>query len=227
MYTPINSWSQDDRPREKLLHKGKNILSNAELLAILIGSGSKNENAVELCRKILSFTQNNLSKLSQLSVQQLQQFKGIGQAKAISIIAALELGKRKQLEATQSLSSISSSKDVFNIMAPFLTDLPHEEFWVIYLNNANKVVYKSQISKGGLTQTSVDSRIIFKQALEHHSTAIVLCHNHPSGKLQPSQTDINITQKIKTIGKHLTISVLDHLIITQKNYYSFADNNLL
>ena len=227
MYTPINQWAEDDRPREKFLLKGKSTLSDSELLAILIGSGSRNESAVQLCQRILASTNNNLNALGKLSAQQLMQFKGIGEAKAITIAAALELGRRRREEEVQELSIITSSKAVFDLMQPIIGELPHEEFWVLYLNNSNKVIYKSQISKGGITGTVVDIRLVFKTALEHHATSVVLTHNHPSGKLMASDADKQITKKLQEAGKHLDILVLDHIIVTEINYFSFADEGIL
>ena len=226
MYTPINQWAEDDRPREKLLLKGKSVLSDSELLAILIGSGSRNESAVQLCQRILASTNNNLNFLGKLSIQQLIQFKGIGEAKAVSIIAALELGRRRRGEEIKKQDVVSSSKAVFEIMQPIIGELFHEEFWALYLNNSNKVIYKSQISKGGITGTVVDTRIIFKQALEYNATSIVLSHNHPSGKLQASEADIQITKTLKQAGRSLDIPVLDHVIITEKGYLSFVDEGI-
>ncbi|NHN26036.1 JAB domain-containing protein [Flavobacterium jejuense] len=227
MYTPINQWAEDDRPREKFLLKGKSTLSDSELLAILIGSGSRNESAVQLCQRILASANNNLNLLGKLSVQQLIQFKGIGEAKAISIVAALELGRRRRAEETIELSKVSSSKAVFEIMQPLIGELAHEEFWVLYLNNANKVIYKTQISKGGITGTIVDSRVVFKLAFEHNATAVILSHNHPSGKLTASQADIQLTKNLQQAGKTLEIHVLDHIIITEKGYFSFADEGMM
>lgn len=227
MYTPINQWAEDDRPREKFLLKGKSTLSDSELLAILIGSGSRNESAVQLCRRILASTNNNLNALGKLTVQQLIQFKGIGEAKAISIAAALELGRRRRIEDTVVLSKITSSKAVFDLMQPLIGELLHEEFWVLYLNNANKVIYKTQISKGGITGTVVDSRVVFKVAFEHNATAIILSHNHPSGKLVASQADIQLTKNLQQAGKILEIHILDHVIVTEKGYFSFADEGML
>ena len=223
----IKSWALDDRPREKLLAKGKIALSDAELIAILIGSGNREESAVALSKRILKEVNGNINELAKLSVKKLTVFKGIGDAKAISIITALELGKRRQLEAALEKPKIGSSKDVANLMQPILGDLEHEEFWVLFLNNSNKVVAKSQISKGGLTATIVDIRLVFKSALELASVGIIVCHNHPSGKLQPSGADKQLTQKIKEAGTILDIKLLDHLIITEKAYFSFADENLL
>jgi len=224
---PIKSWAEDDRPREKMLLKGKSALSDAELVAILIGSGSKNESAVTLSKRILASVDNNLNSLGKLSVLELQKFKGIGEAKAISIITALELGRRRRLEEALELPIITSSKAVFNIMQPIIGELQHEEFWIVYLNNSNKVIYKDQLSKGGLTGTLVDARLVFKRGIELNATSIILCHNHPSGKLQPSNADKQITSKLIKAGETLDIKVLDHLIVTENAYFSFADENLM
>ncbi len=224
---PIKSWAEDDRPREKLLLKGKSALSDAELLAILIGSGYKNINAVALSKIIFASIDNNLNKLGKMSVSDLKKFKGIGEAKAISIITALELGRRRRLEEAVESIKIVSSKVVFNMMQPIIGELQHEEFWIVYLNNSNKVVHKEQMSKGGLTGTLVDGRLVFKKAIDLYATAIILCHNHPSGKLQPSGADSSITKKLIQAGETLDIKVLDHVIITEKAYFSFADENLL
>ncbi len=224
---PIKYWAEDDRPREKLLLKGKSALSDTELLAILIGSGYKNINAVALSKIIFSSIDNNLNKLGKMSVSDLKKFKGIGEAKAISIITALELGRRRRLEEAVESIKIASSKAVFNMMQPLIGELHHEEFWIVYLNNSNKVVHKEQLSKGGLTGTLVDGRLVFKKAIELYATAIILCHNHPSGKLQPSGADSSITKKLIQAGETLDIKVLDHVIITEKAYFSFADENLL
>ncbi len=226
MYTPINQWAEDDRPREKFLLKGKSSLSDSELLAILIGSGSRNESAVQLCQRILFSANNNLNQLGKLSIQQLTEFKGIGEAKAISIAAALELGRRRRSEEAIILSKITSSKVVFEIMQPIIGELTHEEFWVLYLNNSNKVIHKAQLSKGGITGTVVDTRIIFKTALECNATSLILTHNHPSGKLLASDADKEITKKLKLAGQQMEILVLDHIIITENGYYSFNDNGI-
>ena len=223
----IKSWALDDRPREKLLAKGKAALSDAELIAILIGSGNRNESAVALSKRILSAVNGNIYELAKLSVEKLTEFNGIGEAKAIAIITALELGKRRQLEVALEKPKIVSSKNVANLMQPIIGDLDHEEFWVLFLSNSNKVLAKSQVSKGGLTATVVDVRLLFKRALELVSVAIIVCHNHPSGKLQPSVADKNLTQKMKQAGNTLDIKLLDHLIITEKAYFSFADEGLL
>ncbi len=223
----IKYWAEDDRPREKLLLKGKSALSDAELIAILIGSGSRNESAVTLAKRILASIDNNLNKLGKLLVSDLIKFKGIGDAKAISIITALELGRRRRLEEALELTKITSSLAVYNMMQPLIGELQHEEFWVIYLNNSNKVIYKEQLSKGGLTGTLVDVRLVYKKAIEIYATALILCHNHPSGKLQASQADKSITSKLKQAGETLDIKVLDHIIITENAYFSFADENIL
>lgn len=222
----IKNWADDDKPREKLMLKGKSTLSDAELLAILIGSGNRNESAVDLSKRILSSTDNNLNALGKLSLKQLMDFKGIGEAKAITIQAAMELGRRRRAEETIELKKITASKDVFSIMQPIIGELNHEEFWVLYLNNSNKVIHKSQLSKGGITGTVVDNRLIFKTALEQNATSIILTHNHPSGKLQPSDSDKQVTQKIKLAAQHLDISVLDHIIITETGFYSFQDEGI-
>ncbi|MBP6556847.1 MAG: DNA repair protein RadC [Flavobacterium sp.] len=222
----IKHWSEDDKPREKLMLKGKAVLSDAELIAILIGSGSRNESAVSLSKRILASVNNNLNALGKLSLKQLMEFKGIGEAKAVSIAAALELGRRRRTEETAVLDKITSSKAVFEIMQPIIGELLHEEFWVLYLNNSNKVIYKAQLSKGGITGTVVDVRLIFKMAFEHNATAIILSHNHPSGKLMASDADRDITKKLKFAGEQLDIKVLDHIIITENGYLSFQDEGI-
>lgn len=225
-FFPITNWSEDDKPREKLMLKGKSVLSDAELIAILIGSGSRNESAVALSKRILASVDTNLNALGKVSLSQLMSFKGIGEAKAISIIAALELGRRRRSEDAVELKKITSSKIIFEIMQPIIGELPHEEFWIIYMNNSNKVIAKSQLSKGGITGTLVDVRIVFKTALEMGATALILCHNHPSGTLIPSDADKQITRKLKLAGDSLEIKVLDHLIITENSYFSFADEGI-
>lgn len=222
---PIRNWSDDDRPREKLMLKGKSVLSDAELIAILIGSGSRNESAVDLSKRILAGA-DSLNSLGKMSISQLMNFKGIGEAKAIAIIAALELGRRRRAEDTVELVKITSSKLVFEIMQPIIGELPHEEFWVLFLNNSNKVILKSQLSKGGISGTIVDVRLVFKLALETGATSLILCHNHPSGNLAPSDADKQITKKLKLAGDSLDVKVLDHLIITETKYYSFVDKGI-
>lgn len=223
----IKNWSQDDQPREKLRDKGKTVLSDAELLSILIGSGNREESAVDLCKRILASVDNNLNALGKLTIKQLMSFKGIGEAKAISIVGALEIGRRRRLEDAISLDKITSSKTVFETMQPIVGELSHEEFWILYLNNSNKIIKKNQLSKGGITGTLVDVRLVLKTALEYGATSLILCHNHPSGALKPSQADKDITQKLKKGAQSLDIKVLDHLIITEQSYFSFADEDLL
>ncbi|GAA4271333.1 DNA repair protein RadC [Aquimarina gracilis] len=223
----IKNWSENDRPREKLIVQGKNSLTDAELVAILIGSGNRDESAVDLSRRILSGVDHKIDRLGKLSVKQLMQFKGIGEAKAITIVAGLELGRRRRNEGEEVVTKITSSKDVFNLLNPIIGDLDHEEFWVLFLNNANKVLQKKQISIGGKTGTLVDARIVYRFALEYGATGIIIAHNHPSGNRTPSVSDKELTQKLKLAGISLDIKVLDHLIITEKNYFSFADESLL
>jgi DNA repair protein RadC len=223
----IKNWSDDDKPREKLVQKGKSVLSDAELIAILIGSGSRNESAVELSKRILASVNNNLNELGRLSIKQLMAFKGIGVAKAVTIAAALEMGRRRRGEEAQKIIKIQSSKSVFELLQPIIGELEHEEFWIVYLNNSNKVLHRAQLSKGGITGTLVDVRLVMKQALELGAVALILAHNHPSGTLKPSAADKQITQKLKTAAEVLDIKVLDHLIITQKEYFSFADEGEL
>ncbi|MDM1043831.1 JAB domain-containing protein [Myroides sp. 1354] len=237
---PINAWADDDRPREKLMLKGKCALSDAELIAILIGSGNKEESAIDLSRRILQATESSLAELARQSVLSLQRFKGIGEAKAIAIVAALELGQRRRMADKMDRTKITCSQDVFELMQPKIGELTHEEFWVIFLNNANHVrgivanhterfikhqlIDAVNISKGGVTGTVVDLRILFKLALEKQATAVILVHNHPSGKLFPSEADLQITKKIKDAGKIMDIAILDHFIITEHDYYSFVDH---
>ncbi|MBC7606958.1 MAG: DNA repair protein RadC [Burkholderiales bacterium] len=224
---PIRSWSEDDKPREKLMNKGKAALSDAELIAILIGSGSRNETAVDLSKRMLSSVENNLNTFGKLSLSQLIAFKGIGEAKAISLLAAMELGRRRRAEEAVVCLKIRSSQSIFEMMQPLIGELFHEEFWIIFLNNSNKVISKSQLSKGGITGTLVDVRLVYKTAIEVSAVGIILCHNHPSGALQPSEADKQITQKLKLAGESLDIKVLDHLIITETNYFSFSDAGIL
>lgn len=223
----IKCWNEDDRPREKLIKKGKSVVSDAELLAILLGSGSREESAVSLAKRILAKAENNLNALGKFSMQELCKFKGVGKVKAIGIIAALELGNRRRAQQALELQKITSSASVFELMQPIIGELQHEEFWVIYLNNSNKVLQTKQLSKGGITGTLVDIRIAFKQALELGAVAIIMAHNHPSGTLKPSESDIKLTAKIKKAGESLDICILDHLIITEKAYFSFADEQML
>lgn len=221
----IKAWAEDDRPREKFLLKGKQSLSNTELLAILIATGTKNESAVDLARKILQLTNDNLNELGKLSINDLKKVKGIGEAKAITIAAALELGRRRKDEDAKQIEIVKTSREVFNYFEPLLADLPHEEFWILLLARNRKVIARVKISEGGVAGTVVDTKIIFKHAIENLASYIVLCHNHPSGNLQPSTADIQITKNLKNAGKLLDIDIVDHIIIGNNKYYSFADND--
>lgn len=223
----IKAWAEADRPREKLLLHGRRQLTDAELIAILIGSGSRTETAVDLSKRILGFYQNDLAKIAKLSVKELSKFKGIGEAKAISIVAALELGRRRKEIENETPQKILSSKDAYLMLKPEFEDLPHEEFWILLLNRANFVIGKHFISKGGQAGTVVDPKVIFKVAMEHNAAYIVLAHNHPSGNLKPSAEDISITKKLKESGLLLELPIFDHLIITDHTYLSFADEALM
>lgn len=223
----IKSWAEEDRPREKLLFQGRRSLSDAELIAILIGSGNRQESAVELSKRILVAHNNDLDQLGKLSVQDLSKFNGIGEAKAISIIAALELGRRKNDSYIPDKVQVGNSRDVYKVLLPMFADLNHEEFWIVLLNRANKITSKHLISKGGQAGTVADPKIIFNTVLQHQATSVILAHNHPSGNLKPSSADISLTTKLVAAGKLLDISVLDHLIVTDKDYYSFADEGLM
>ncbi|MGA0555127.1 RadC family protein [Larkinella sp. VNQ87] len=223
----IRSWAEEDRPREKLMLKGRAALSDAELIAILIGSGTYDVSAVDLAKSILQSVGGNLNELARLSVKDLSKFKGIGEAKAVSIVAALELGRRRKEENRPQRSRITSSRDAYDEIKPHLLDKPHEEFWILLLNRANEVIRPVQISSGGLSGTIADPRLIFKQALDQLASAIILVHNHPSGNLTASQADKDLTRKLKEAGRMLDIPVLDHLIFTDRAYLSFADEGLL
>lgn len=223
----IKSLAEDDRPREKFLLKGKASVSDSELLAIIMGSGNREESAVELARRILNSVENNWHRLSQLSIKDLMKFKGVGEAKAISIATALEIGNRKSQQEVLERQQISSSKDVFEVLQPHLSDLSTEEFWAVFLNHQNKILYKTCLFRGGIASSVADVRVIFKMALEHFSTRIIVAHNHPAGSLKPSQEDINITKKINEAGKLLEIELLDHIIIAQNKFYSFKEEGIL
>jgi DNA repair protein RadC len=224
---PITSWAEDDRPREKLLNKGSRSLSDAELIAILLGSGSREETAVTLAQRILLQFHQNLNELGRASLVELMAFNGIGEAKGITILAALELGRRRQHNAARDLPAIRSSNDAFQILEPLVADLDHEQFWLILLNRGNKVLALEQISSGGITATIVDPKVVFRKALLAKATSIVLCHNHPSGTLKPSNADIELTRKLRRAGDQLEIGVVDHLIISNRGYYSFMDEGML
>ena len=223
----IKQWAKDDRPREKLLMKGAESLSNSELLAILIQNGSKEKTAVDLAKEVLKLGKDNLNQLGRLSLKDLMKIKGIGEAKAIAITAALELGRRRQAEAPLDKTGILSSSDIASFLQVKLKDHRHEVFAVMFLNRANKVNHFEIISTGGITGTVADPRIILRKALEHDAVNIILCHNHPSGSLKPSRADEQLTAKIKEAAKLLDLTVLDHLIVSENGYYSFADEGIL
>lgn len=223
----IKQWAKDDRPREKLLSRGAENLSNSELLAILIHNGSKNKTAVDLGKEILKLGKDNLAELGKLSVKDLMKIKGIGEAKAITIVAALELGRRRQSSASLEKAIVSGSSDIANYLQTALKDYHHEVFAVIFLNRSNKVNHFQIVSEGGITGTVADPRIILKKALEQNAVSIILCHNHPSGSLRPSRADEELTTKIKEAAKFLDIRVLDHIIVSDDGYYSFADEGIL
>ena len=227
MSIKITEWAVEDRPREKLMIKGAASLSEAELLGILISSGTKDKSAVDLGRELLSVVGNNLNSLGKLSVGDIKKIHGIGTARAVTIIAALELGRRRKLAEALHSQKINGSKDVAEIFQPLLADLPHEEFWILFLNRSNRIISKMKLSQGGISGTVTDVRIIMKKAIEHLASGIIVCHNHPSGNLNPSEADTQITNKIKESGKLLDIRLHDHLIISDKDYFSFTDNGLL
>ncbi|HRE68371.1 MAG TPA: DNA repair protein RadC [Cyclobacteriaceae bacterium] len=223
----IREWSPEDRPREKLLLKGTSALSEAELIAILIGSGTTKTSAVELAKKVLLLSNHNLNELARLGVKDLMKIKGIGEAKAITIVAALELGRRRKAQDIDEKPKINSSKDAFDLIQGDLIDLPHEEFWVLLLNRSHQVVKKKRVSEGGVSGTVADPKIIYKLALEALASGVIVAHNHPSGNLKPSQSDIDLTRKLKEAGRFLEVQLLDHLIIANRNYFSFADDGLI
>lgn len=223
----ILSWAEEDRPREKLLLKGKAALSDAELIAILIGSGTRSISAVGVAKNILSAAGNDLNKLAKFSVKDLRKIKGIGEAKAITIVSALELGRRRKESEFSEKVKITCSNDIYQLIKPDLMDLPLEQFWIILLNRANQLIKKEQISSGGVSGTVADPKIIFKAALDQYASSIILVHNHPSGNLKPSRADIDLTNKMKSAGKLLEIPVLDHIIFGDEGYLSFADEGIL
>ncbi len=227
MSLSIKEWAVEDRPREKILYKGIFALSDAELIAILIGSGNSKQSAVDLARDILKLADNKLNKLGKLGIEDLQKLNGIGRAKAINILAALELGRRRKSAEITDDNIIKSSNDVYNIFHPLLADLKYEEFWLIYLNRSNRIISRYKISQGGISGTITDVRLIMKKALELLASSIIICHNHPSGNREPSEADKRITAKIKEASAYFDISLLDHLIVTDNGYYSFADNGIL
>ncbi|MGN6402832.1 MAG: RadC family protein [Flavisolibacter sp.] len=223
----IKQWAKDDRPREKLLGKGPAVLSNSELIAILINNGTKDKSAVELAQEVLRLGKDNLNELGKLSVKEFMRVKGIGEAKAISIAAAMELGRRRQAMTSREKTSVSTSADVANYLQTLLRDYKHEVFAVLFLNRSNKINHFQIISEGGITGTVADPRIILKKALEEDAVSLILCHNHPSGSLKPSRADEELTLKIKEAAKYFDIKVMDHLIVSDDGYYSFADEGIL
>lgn len=222
-YTPIKKWAEEDRPREKLQLHGKQTLSNADLLAILISTGTKSKSAIDLSREILKKCDNNLNELAKLSVKDLVKIDGIGEAKAITIVSAIELGGRRQVEEVKQKKYIGHSKDIFELFKPRIADLKHEEFWVLLLNRGLKVIGEKLVSEGGVSGTMVDAKKVFKIAIDEGAVSIALAHNHPSGEIKPSQEDIDLTKKLNQAGKLLDINVIDHIIVTENKYYSFAD----
>jgi DNA repair protein RadC len=223
----LKTWAEDDRPREKLVNKGRHTLSDAELLAILLSSGNREETAVQLAQRILQTNRNSINQLAKLQLNDLKKFKGVGEAKAVTIIAALEIGRRRNDKVEDEKTKINNSQQAYFILKPKLEDLPHEEFWVIYLSRNNSVLKTECISRGGISGTLVDPRLVIKPAIECLASSIILAHNHPSGNLKPSQEDIRLTKKIKEITIHLDMVIQDHLIIGDQKYLSFADEGLL
>lgn len=226
-FISIKQWNEDDRPREKMLQKGRLALSNAELIAILIGTGSRNESAVSLSQRILHKAGNNLNTLGKWAISEYMEFKGIGEAKAITIAAAMELGRRRRAEEHFQNPKLTSSRSLYEYLLPFLGELGHEEFWVVLVDNSNKVIRNVQIGKGGITGVMVDTRLLFKEAILCGAIGVFLAHNHPSGSLKPSEADIRLTKRIQAVAAHLDIRILDHIIVTEKAYFSFADEHQL
>jgi DNA repair protein RadC len=227
MSLKITDWAVEDRPREKMIQYGTSTLSDAELLGILISSGTKEKSAVDLGRELLALVNNNLNLLGKLTIADLTKIHGIGNARAVTIAAALELGRRRKLSEIPEVVQIKCSKDVADIFQPILSDLLHEEFWILFLNRSNRVINRMKLSQGGISGTVTDVRMVMKKAVEYLASGIIVCHNHPSGNLNPSEADSKITQKIKEAGNFLDIQLLDHLIISDKDYYSYADNGLI
>lgn len=226
-FSSLKTWAEDERPREKLLKHGRHVLSDSELLAILIRTGTKSKTAIDVAREILSKYNNDLAEVARLSIKDLSKFNGMGEVKAITIVAALELGRRKREAENSQKKAITSSADAFEAVLPLLGDLPHEEFVVLILNRANHIINKFRLSKGGVAGTVVDQKIVFKEALEHLASGIILCHNHPSGNLKPSNEDLSLTKKLKQAGELFDIKVMDHIIVAGNSYFSFADEGLL
>lgn len=226
-YVSVKNWALEDRPREKLMLNGASTLSDSELLAILIGSGTREKSAVQVCQDILGEADNDLNKLARFGVSDLTKIKGIGPAKSITIVAALELGRRRKVADVKENRKITSSRDAYHILYPCLSDLNHEEIWALLMNRSNQVVKKMLVSRGGISSTVVDIRLILREALNVYASAIILGHNHPTNNLSPSEQDLKITSKLKAASKLMDINLLDHLIICGNKYYSFADENVM
>lgn len=226
-FSSLKTWAEDERPREKMLKHGRHILSDSELLAILIRTGTKNKTAIDVAREILYKHNNDLNEVARLSVKELAKFNGMGEVKAITIIAALELGKRKRESESQQKKTLTTSADAYEAVLPLLGDLPHEEFVILMLNRANHIINKYKLSKGGVAGTVVDQKIVFKEALDNLASGIILCHNHPSGNLKPSPEDLSLTKKLKQAGDLLDIKVMDHIIVAGNGYFSFADEGFM
>jgi DNA repair protein RadC len=226
-YVSVKNWAEEDRPREKLMMNGASALSDSELLAILIGSGTRDKSAVQVCKEILGRADNDLNKLARFGVSDLTKTKGIGPAKGITIVAALELGRRRKVADAKEIKKITSSRDAYHILYPHLSDLNHEETWALLMNRSNQVVSKMLVSKGGISSTVVDIRLILREALNVYASAIILGHNHPTNNLTPSEQDLRITSKLKDAAKLMDINLLDHLIVCGDKYYSFADENVM
>lgn len=227
MKLTINNWAEEDRPREKLMALGPEALSNAELLAILIGSGSTKESAVDLMKHILNDCQNNLNTLGKMTIRELTEYTGMGPAKAVTVLAACELGKRRQLEKAEERPQINSAEAIYSVMHPKMQDLDVEEAWILLLNQNFKLIHKERISHGGITGVSVDVRIIIREALLHNATVVAFCHNHPSGSLHPSREDDALTQNIRKACEVMRLHLLDHVIITDGAYYSYHEQGRL
>jgi DNA repair protein RadC len=227
LHRPIHTWNEDDRPREKLQINGNHSLSDAELIAILLGSGTRKESAVDLARRILELADNNLVELGKLSLSQLQRISGVGPVKAITLTAALELGSRRQISATKIKKQVSSSQEIYEIFGPQIGDLNHEEFWLMCLNRNNAIIGTTRIGSGGISATVADIRIMLKYAIENYASSMILCHNHPSGNLKPSNADIKLTTAVKEAASWMDIALLDHIIVTDSSYYSFADEKMI
>lgn len=223
----IKAWAEDDQPREKLLSQGSVYLSDAELVGILLSSGNQEESAVDLGKRILTHVNHDLHELSRMTVGELMRFKGIGKAKAVTIVAAMELGKRRKEREKPKRISTNCGRDVFELMGARLMDLPHEEFWILLLDRSNQVKNKIMVSRGGISETPVDTRLIFKHAIDHRASSIILCHNHPSGSTKPSHQDITLTKKLVEAGKLLDIKILDHIIVGDSSYTSLADQGII